>query len=201
VNDSANPFSTRRIRPGAIDFHFPHGETCRSLVERLRQNNWWGEIIGDHGSGKSSLLASLVPAIQRDAHRTVSIELHDGRSRLPLKLRQLGRLAAPTVVVVDGYEQLGYWNRLRLKRFCRRRGLGLVVTAHATVGFPELFRTVSDTRLAWLLVDRLMHSYQRLLCEQDVLDAYSRQEGNIRETLFDLYDVYESRRRKQAPPA
>ena len=196
MNDSANPFSTRRVRPGAVDFHFADGETCRSLLERLRRNDWWGEIIGAHGSGKSSLLALLAAAIERDGRHTVSIELHDGRRRLPLKLRQLGRPAAPTVVVVDGYEQLGYWSRFRLKRFCRRRRLGLVVTAHATVGFPELFRTVSDTSLAWLLVDRLMQSYQRLLCKQDVFEAYERQEGNIREMLFDLYDVYESRRRK-----
>ena len=192
---SQNPFSTRRIRPGAMEYLFPDGESCHSLIERLQQNDWWGEIIGPHGSGKSSLLAWLVPEIDRQGRHTVRVELHNGQRRLPLKLRRLRKLTAPTVLVVDGYEQLGPWGRFRLKRFCRRRRLGLVVTAHATVGFPDLFHTVSNTEVARLLVDRLLANYQRLLDGQDVSQAYARQEGNIRELLFDLYDVYESRRR------
>ena len=119
-------------------------------------------------------------------------QLFDGESRTPP-----GEAA---VLVVDGYEQLGPWGRFRLKRFCRRRRLGLVVTAHASVNFPELFHTISNTAVARLLVDRLLVNYQRLLDEQDVSRAYARQEGNIRELLFDLYDVYESRRRRQISP-
>jgi len=198
---SENPFSTRRIRPGAVTFLFPEGQSCRGLIERLRRNGWQGEIVGPHGSGKSSLLACFVPELHRAGHETVRVELHDGQRRLPLKLRKLGRLSPSTVMVVDGYEQLGPWGRFRLKFFCRRRRLGLVITSHVPIDFPKLFDTVSNAETAQLLVDRLLEGYERLIDERDVLQAYARQEGNLREMLFDLYDVYESRRRRQSSPA
>ena len=60
---SDNPFSTRRISPGAIPYVLPPGENAYALVDRLRQAGWWGEIVGPHGSGKSTLLATLADAL------------------------------------------------------------------------------------------------------------------------------------------
>ena len=51
----SNPFSTRFIRPGAIEYLFAPGQTADSLIDRLRHNQWRGQIIGPHGSGKSTL--------------------------------------------------------------------------------------------------------------------------------------------------
>ena len=72
---------------------------------------------------------------------------------------------------MDGYEQLAFWNRLRLKRFCRRRGLGLVVTAHAAAGLPPLVPTAVDAEGAWGVVAQLQQGYCPLVAPQDLAEC------------------------------
>jgi hypothetical protein len=191
---SDNPFSTRRISPGAIPYVFPPGESAETLVDRLRQTGWWGEIIGPHGSGKSTLLAALTAAIGRAGLPTLLVALHDAERRLPLRLQSDPRLRSPLVMVVDGYEQLGLWSRLGLKRFCRRQGLGLLVTAHKSVGLPSLCRTAVTPDLAWRIVGTLLGGRQPLLTPEEVSHCLSRHGGDLREALFELYDLFERRR-------
>jgi hypothetical protein len=189
-----NPFSTNRVRPGALPFLFPPGQNAETLIGRLRQAGWRGEIIGRHGSGKSTLLAALTAALERAGQQTVLITLHDGQRRLPLDLRRDGRLRPPLVLIVDGYEQLGRWRRLLLKRFCRRRGIGLLVTAHESMGLPLLCQTAVTLDLAEQIVRQLLGDQPSPFTAAEVSQALSRRSGDLRETLFDLYDLYEQRR-------
>ena len=39
------------------------------------------------------------------------------------------------------------WSRFSLRRFCRQGRLGLLVTAHASVGFPTLYETTTSLAL------------------------------------------------------
>jgi hypothetical protein len=189
-----NPFCSRRVRPGATAYLFPSGQGPAHLVDQLRQNAWWGQIVGPHGSGKSALLAALLPAIERAGRRTLLIELHDGRRRLPQDFRRAADSDCPTLVVVDGYEQLGLWQRWWLKRFCRRRGLGLLLTAHAPVGLPELAHTSATPELAQQIVAQLQGHHPSRITPADVTQRFGDHGGNLREMLFDLYDLYEQRR-------
>ena len=191
---SDNPFCTRWVRPGAIPFLFPPGENAEKLVDRLRQAGWWGEITGPHGSGKSALLAALTAAIERAGRRTVLVVLHDTERRLPVDLRNDPRLRPPVLMMVDGYEQLSRWQRLVLKRFCRRQGTGLLVTAHDSVGLPPLYRTVAMLDVAAQIVAQLMGDRKPPFTPEEVSQCLSRRGGNLREMLFDLYDLFEQRR-------
>jgi hypothetical protein len=193
-NAPDNPFSARRISPGAIPFVFPPDQSAETLVDRLRQADWRGEIIGPHGSGKSTLLATLIAAIERAGQRTVLVVLHDGERRLPLDLYADHRLRRPVLLIVDGYEQLARWRRLMLGRFCRRRKIGLLVTAHESVGFPLIFHTAASDGLAQQIVARLMDGRQPPFTADEVSRSLSQRNGDLRETLFDLYDLYEQRR-------
>jgi energy-coupling factor transporter ATP-binding protein EcfA2 len=192
--DFENPFSARRISPGAIPYLFPPGETVATLVDRLRQAGWWGQITGPHGSGKSTLLAALTAAIEHAGRPTVLVVLHDAERRLPLRLRSDPRLRPPVLLVIDGYEQLGRWNRLMLKRFCRRQGVGLLVTAHESVGLPDLFHAAVTPDLAERVVATLLEHREPPFTSQEVSQCLAGHGGDLRETLFDLYDVYEQRR-------
>ena len=196
MDDSAadNPFRSRRIKPGAIPFIFPPGQDATALVDRLRQSGWWGEITGPHGSGKSALLAALAHAIELAGAAAVCVALHDGQRRLPLDLRRDPRLRPPAVLVIDGYEQLGRWQRWVVPRFCRRRGLGLLVTAHVSMGFPFLHRTAATSELAQQIVDRLLDGHPPRFAAAEVSACLARRGGDLREMLFDLYDLYEQRR-------
>ena len=191
---SENPFCTRRVRPGAIDYIFPPDMDQGVLIARLLQNGWRGQIIGPHGSGKSTLLKSLLAAIEQCGRRTVLVALHDGQRRLPLDMRTDSRLNPPAVLIIDGYEQLGHWNRMVWKRFCRRRGLGLVVTAHQSVGLPDLCRTGVTLESAQAVVNRLLSDREIPISQDELSRCLARHGENLRETLFDLYDIFEQRR-------
>jgi hypothetical protein len=189
-----NPFSVHRIRPGALSYVFPAEVSAETLVAQLRRAGWWGEIVGPHGSGKSTLLESLKAPIARAGYRTVSVALHDGQRRLPMAPDKDSRLAPPAILMIDGYEQLGGWSRFCVKRFCRRRGLGLLVTAHKSVGLHLLFRTTVSLDLAERVVASLLQGRERPFTAAEVSDSFRRCGGNLRESLFDLYDLFEQRR-------
>lgn len=187
-----NPFSTRRTRPGAIEFVFRPGQDAAMLVERLRHTGWRGAIIGPHGTGKSALLATLMPAIKRAGRCPHLIELHDGQRRLP-PLRH-DELPPVTLLIVDGYEQLSRLSRWRLAWLCRRRGWGLLVTAHASVGLPELYRTETTPDLAAEIVHQLLADRPSPFTAEELAACFAHHSGNLREVLFDLYDLCEQRR-------
>jgi hypothetical protein len=186
-----NPFSTRCTRPGAMPFIFPSGQSVEMLVARLRDNGWRSEIVGPHGAGKSALLATLIPAIERAGRRTILVELHDRERRLPPIPSGSER---STLLIVDGCEQLSRWNRWWLRRLCRRRGWGLLVTAHASVGLPELCQVSTSLELAETLVDRLMAGRPHVVSAAEIAACFTRHHSDLREMLFDLYDLYEQRR-------
>jgi len=170
------------------------------LIDRLAQNNWWGAIIGPHGSGKSTLLATLLPVLEQAGRRPLLIALHDGQTQLPPGWLP-SDTAPETIIVVDGYEQLSLFSRWRLTRCCRRRGLGLLATAHGSVGLPQLVSTQADLKIAQRVVERLVSPLDGTITPSDVAECLPRHAGNLREMLFQLYDLYERRRRGPAAKA
>jgi hypothetical protein len=186
-----NPFNSSRVRPGAFPYIFHSGCSGEDLIERLRRNAWRGQILGNHGSGKSALLAALVPLIERAGQQVVLIELRGGQRRLPRPLGVDRSAAAPTTVVIDGCEQLSPWNRWRVKRLCRRCGWGLLATAHQSVGLPPLYHAEATPEMFRQIVAQLLGSRPLQLSESEAADCLAHHKGNLREALFDLYDRYE----------
>lgn len=195
---SANPFATRHVRPGAIPYLFSDETTLESLVARLAGNEWRGEIIGPHGTGKSTLVAALLPYIERTGRKVVLYRLREGGRRLPAMPRDIRSLAAGDVLVVDGYEQLPRWRQWLLCRQCRRRGIGILATAHAATGLPQLWQTPADLATLERVVDRLLATQpetRRAITPDDIAAALAAHPSNVREALFTLYDLVEVRRR------
>ncbi|MHB1034960.1 MAG: P-loop NTPase family protein [Pirellulales bacterium] len=191
---ASNPFATRWIRPGALPYLFPSGETVENLVHRLREQGWWGEIVGPHGAGKSTLLATLLPRLSEAGRRPWLVELHDGQRRLPVALSRTASPDPATLLVVDGYEKLGRWSRFRVKQACRRLGWGLLATAHDSVGLPELCRVTPQVETARRVVERLLAGNLAIVTPEDVARSFADRAGNLREVLFDLYDLFDRRR-------
>jgi hypothetical protein len=215
-----NPFSTRFIRPGAIAYLFPRGLSPAGLVQQLTELDWRGQIIGVHGSGKSTLIASLIEPVELSGRRAILFALGDGQRSLPTDWVRQARASGATtglpssasgtggqasrgthhfspvrlLVIVDGYEQLSFWSRLRLKLVCRRRGWGLLVTAHRNVGFPTLFHTRPSLEVAQAVVRRLLAAGESNISPEAVAESFAQCQGNLRETLFVLYDRYETHR-------
>jgi hypothetical protein len=200
---SSNPFATRFTRPGAIEFLFTGKDSLATLVERLREQAWWGEIVGPHGSGKSTLLAALIPELTAAGRMVVAGRIrsaasagtaHGPSDQLdPAELfQQSSTWTGKTQLVLDSYEQLSWWSRRRLESLVRRRGAGLVVTTHRSLGLPLLWQTQPSLPLAQEIVARLTPDDQTIN-SSDVAQAYEQCGGNLRETLFALYDTYRTR--------
>jgi energy-coupling factor transporter ATP-binding protein EcfA2 len=191
-----NPFATRSIRPGAIAYWFADGATPALLVERFLASGCRGELIGPHGSGKSTLLAALALAFVSAGKSPHVIALHNSQRRIRRGQFPRRRLGTEDVLLVDGYEQLGWLGRWLLGRRCARSRCGLLVTAHSPAGFPLLYRT--DVALAiagWVIAELARDTPEMALEPAEAMRRVEARQGNLREVLFDLYDEYEARRR------
>jgi hypothetical protein len=206
-----NPFATRRVRPGAMPYLFAPGMNAAALLKQLQVSGWRGAIVGAHGSGKSTLLATIVPVMERMGIEVRLISLHDGERRLtrgaldefPRRavrnaVDDLQQYSCPAaVLVIDGYEQLNWWSRRRLSARCRRRGWGLLITVHdasRASSMPIIFHTAADLASVQYLVDQVLPSSGGVIHSDDVAEAFRAHSGNVRETLFSLYDLFEQRR-------
>jgi hypothetical protein len=254
--DLDNPFSTRRLRPGAGPFHFGPGQSAERLLRRLEVLGWRAEIVGPHGSGKSALVEVLVEALTRSlpANRQ---RLQKGRCAAPNESGQVGRIAgdgrsvneplpvmrfglgrgirqlpsdwvrkltevagrnrvprpwrevvrrwqyplarAPwkpaALLVIDGFEQLGWLARRRTIRGVRTRRAGLLVTCHRPTGLlPCLVTMHPEWETLWQLVCRLQAGTTARIEQDDVTGSFVRHAGNFHEILCELYLLHERRR-------
>jgi hypothetical protein len=82
---------------------------------------------------------------------------------------------------------------------CRRRRAGLLVTAHADMGLPMVCETVVTDDIAWRVVEQLTElgadeATSPAVSRDDVAASLERHAGDLREVLFELYDLYEQQR-------
>lgn len=186
----ANPFATCWTRPGALAFRFPDGQSADELVAALATNDWRGAIVGPHGSGKTSLLAALRPALRTAGCHIEAITIRPDQA-VAVDLVARAPIAGRVLVVVDGFEQLGWVERARLVRRCRRERFGLLVTSHRRTWLPTLIRLAPGLPLVRQLVADLTAGTLSPLTAADIAAGYAQHGQNVREIFFDLYDRHE----------
>ena len=187
----SNPFATKFIRAGALPFCFSEGQSIESFYRRLIMHQWRGQIVGPHGSGKTTLLRKLDSCWSGWARECVLLTAQNGQRSIPLNDSK--RWNERTQVVVDGYEQLGIWCRLRLHSLSRWRKSGLLVTTHTQVGWlPVVYETRMSLALAKRLASVLINDVDLSAeLESELALGLHNHDGNLRETFFHLYDVYQ----------
>ncbi len=186
-----NPFCSRRIRPGAIPFYFPEGISFETLLATLETNAWCGQIIGPHGSGKSTLLAALLPEIAQRRRRIIHLELQDGVRQLPISETDFLEMDANTQLAIDGYEQLSFWTRRKIKNRAQKQGFGVIILGHEPLEYPDLYQTSRELSVAKLIVHQLTANTIVRIPDAIVQEHFELYNGNLREMLFSLYDVFE----------
>jgi hypothetical protein len=191
-----NPFATSFTRPGAIAYRFDSeaANSLETLVVRLGQLNWRAQIVGPHGSGKSTLVESLKPILTAHGRDLRFLRCTASGRQLTGDWRPVS-WSPLTLVLVDGYEQLACGDRGKLALQVRRRAAGLLLTSHRVVWspllqIPVLWRTDNRLETVRAIVAHLLQQqgFPRDLLDQHVDEAWARAQGNVREVLFTLYD-------------
>lgn len=196
MQDNINPFSTRFIKPGQIPFQSSDESTALDeLVSRLENQNWTGEIVGPHGSGKSTLVESLKGLISQDLHH-VTIRTEDDHTSIYRNLLDwLATEKSGSLLIVDGIEQIERHRIEDIISRCQSHQIGLLVTSHESVGLPLLHRCQSGLEPFRAVVRELLQGRTIPITNEEIDYAYNKYSPNLREALFSLYDVYELKRR------
>ena len=58
---------------------------------------------------------------------------------------------------------------------------------------PVIYQTAIDVPRAWRVVERIQDGFTPLVRLSDLVERLAQRHGNLREALFDLYDIYEER--------
>ncbi|MGV3483756.1 MAG: hypothetical protein ACO1RT_05005 [Planctomycetaceae bacterium] len=212
-----NPFASRSIRPDHNLFRFAcdaelDRELRRQASERLLamlRNGRHAAIIGPHGTGKSTMLCSLEPVLRKEFQHVAKARLTSERRHAASELWSLvdSSEASPhrsVCLIIDGFEQLRRWDRWWLLLWLRRRKhVALLVTSHRVMWRMKPFwRTAWDTDLARSLTEEklgdLSAANRRELLS--VFESRVRQRAgctqNLRDLWFELYDDYETIKRR-----
>lgn len=210
----SNPFSTRFVAPGKLDWIGPEEFFVR-LNARWEAANFRGAILGPHGSGKSTLLEHFVPTIcgsiwRRDALGNVTELEATARNRADivrvvwLQLRKSvteslrvpwDRLSSGDLLVLDGYEQLSWLQRGTVLRRTWRSGVRLLVTSHRKTALKTVCELSVDEVLARQVVERLLSQggEPTKIGLANLGQRLQNHQGNLRDVLMDLYDEVEQR--------
>ncbi len=181
-----NPFRSSRIE--SLAFRFTEGLELSDLIEKFTQLGYRGALVGPKGSGKTTLLELMQREHRRRGWQVLA--LHSRPGEPPLSALPVDRDLAETLITVDGAEQLGFLERLRLSRDARQAG-GLLVTCHQPLTWiPTLHRHRTGAELFISLTHELLER-GALPCpwsEARLKEIFDLRDGNIREAFRHLFD-------------
>jgi hypothetical protein len=212
-----NPLCTRFVRPGQIEYLFPgdHSLDRATLFDSLDEHRCVA-IVGPHGTGKSTFLhwwwkdrtdvrwIALSSGRLVGPHAPTTCKFIDRiKTGFTASLStwkkgcQLLRSISDdphSYWIVDGWEQMPLIIAIAIRWGLKRSSKRLVVTSHRDhFGIPTLHRTTVDDQVLWRILDHLLDMAPQTQAERIRIAARQRiaqtQIKNVREFLFDLYDV------------
>lgn len=180
----SNPFSTKFTRPGAIAYQCAPGKSLSYYADCFLSNDCRGQVVGPHGTGKSTFVISLQKELISRGLDVILITLHSSDKS---ELNRMDALQSGSILFLDGFEQLPFWRRFRIIQSTLWRKIGLLTTSHVSFGLPTLLETGVDLETAQNLVRTLTGSDP----PENLQSLLTKHNGNLREVFFDLYDDYE----------
>ena len=188
-----NPFSSCSVT--SVPYFFPQDsqENELDLTERLEQCGGIAQIVGPHGTGKSTLLEALSQQLHQSGKAVVKTVLRDRQRRLPPDFvdRLMTHRTDNCVVLIDGYEQLAAFSRGWLCWKRRRLGFGLLITTHRPIfGQPILYKTAPNRETCRRIVQTLLNN-EAEIAPQTLDSLFAKHRGNMRQIFLELYDQWE----------
>ncbi len=188
-----NPFATDRVER-LLSFRPVWSTiTWEQLDQAWQQAGFRGAITGRHGAGKTTLISSWK---HRLAERgTDYLELFLNREAKSLSEAEWESLEDPSIaqkiVILDGDEQLGYFDRRRFYRLTQQ-AKGLIVTRHRQNHLSTLAHLDPSIDILKQCVKELAPQHYPAL-EPHFQAWWKSKKGNIREILLECYDAIAAR--------
>ncbi|MCC9602375.1 hypothetical protein LOC67_17635 [Stieleria sp. JC731] len=212
----SNPFATRFVSPSNVRYRFTHGVSganpqtidmyLEGLLTTLRQTRR-GIILGPHGTGKSTLLHTFLPKLQRSFPRVAFEQINNDPSlgmigRLKERLRaskrirkELRSLPREGLLIVDGLEQLFRLSRMRILKTAATKKITLLATSHQRMaGWNVIHETKPTQKLIQSLAGDLLQetSFEiRKMVDSRLKDCRVTPKTNVRDLWFEMYDLVE----------
>lgn len=215
-----NPFSSCWIRPDRNTYRFDldlvvdRGKReafFDSLLSTLTIGRF-ASIVGPHGTGKTTLLRGTESRLQETFGQVTWVTLSTEKRQSWRDVwashqdhKKRSHETPKDCLIVDGFEQLGWWSRAALfDRVRRNESTSLVITSHRSHRFiPVCHETRWDTRLTKLLAAEKLAD----VAEPMRAKLWSRLENhvanlsvdaeNVRDLWFAMYDEFETIRQQE----
>ncbi|MCD0462810.1 hypothetical protein U8335_02445 [Roseiconus lacunae] len=212
----SNPFSTSFIAPSKVRYRFNHGVSggnpqtvemhLEGLLATLRKTRR-GLILGPHGTGKSTLLHTFLPKLQRSYPMVAFHQINNDpsigwigrmkeRSRASGRIRkELAELPREGLLIVDGWEQLYRVSRLRILKTAAAKKITILATSHQRMtGWSTIHETKPTSKLIQSLAGDLLADTPYEI--RKLVDRYLKQcrvtpKTNVRDLWFEMYDLVE----------
>lgn len=190
-----NPFATRYVASARLMPRDADGAILdlAALVVRLGVNGGSGAVVGDHGTGKSTLVSHLADAVAAVGRPVVRTRL-SSRCDTIVVIGSICNAPRGALVCIDSWELLGPAGRVVARWLAGRFGVGLLVTAHRATRIPTLVHCRGSRRLLGALVSQLPgHDewFGTTIVSDDLDAAEATAGGDIRRAFDLLYDRFE----------
>jgi energy-coupling factor transporter ATP-binding protein EcfA2 len=213
---TVNPFATCFVRPDQNQYRFSLDPASESKQKDAFLQNLFASlshhrlaaIVGPHGTGKTTLLRSIEPVLRERFSVVQTTTLSSSRRSSARELIATWALSkmspeVSTCLIVDGYEQLRWWDRLSLVRSIKRLPrTSLIITCHKTPWiFPRCIQTRYDEAMSRMLTMEKLQTvpeplrveiWDRFEHRLEQPSDHSASERNLRELWFTMYDEVEA---------